>query len=316
MILPHTTFTSHRSPAFSILLLFCSLLVTLPAIAQQTPTETPAQTVTSFKTEAKPQWEFGLAAAGLSVPAYPASAVSSERGFLVPWFIYRGDKVRLQDGGLKLIALQNQRVTIDVSISGSLNADSEDTPLRQGMPDLDYLLELGPKIDVRLWESESAASTNAVKGYGRINWSTALRLAVSTDFKSIRSRGPVLGTELRYKRDGLFGRQSFVSASASAYLVGEKLMDYFYQVDPAFVTEQRAAFDAKAGYIGSGLSLGIGHQFNKDVSGFIGVRLALHGGAKNSDSPLFEDNTNTGIFGGVSWTIKKSRKTINVMAEN
>ena len=283
---------------------------------QKQPVVRTAESTTGFKTQAKPQWEFGLAAAGLSVPAYPASAVSSERAFLVPWFIYRGDKVRLQDGGLKLIALENRRVTVDVSISGSLNANSEDTPLRQGMPDLDYLLELGPKIDVRLWESESAASTDGVKGVGRINWSTALRLAVSTDFKSIRSRGPVLGTELRYKRDGLFGRQSFLSASASAYVVGEKLMDYFYQVDPAFVTEQRAVFDAKAGYIGSGLTLGLGHQFNKDVSGFIGVRLALHGGAENSDSPLFEDNTNTGIFGGVSWTIKESRKTINVISDN
>ncbi len=302
-----------------MVLLLCPVLVAVPAMAQQhqqAAAQTAVEGTTVFKTEAKPQWEFGLAAAGLSVPAYPASAVSSERRFLLPWFIYRGDKVRLQDGGLKLIALQNQRVTVDVSISGSLNADSEDTPLRQGMPDLDYLFELGPKIDVRLWESESEQSSDGVKRFGRINWSTALRLAVSTDLKSIRSRGPVLGTELQYRRDGLFGARSFVSASASAYWVGEQLMDYFYQVDPAFATDQRAAYDAKAGYTGSGLSLGIGHQFNKDVSGFLGVRLSLHDGAKNSNSPLFEENTNTGIYGGVSWTIKKSSKTINVMAAN
>lgn len=294
-----------------------SMILATPVIAQSQQVETTDGQVPAsigeveFKTVKKPQWEFGLAAAGLRVPAYPASAVENQRGFLLPWFIYRGDKVRFQDGGLKVIALQNQRVTIDVSISGSLNADSEDTPLRAGMPDLDYLLELGPKADVRLWEHDLGDGQTS-----KLNWSTALRLAVSTDFSSLKSRGPVLGTELSYRRSGLFGDTTSFSASIDATWTGEKLMDYIYAVDPAFVTPERSAFDAKAGYMGAGVSVGIGRRFNENVQGFLGVAVALHDGAKNDDSPLFESNSNTSIYGGVSWTIKQSEATIDVLDAN
>lgn len=298
-----------RVALLAVLLPLIVLLASARAMAQNNSVDS-ADSAT-LKTESKPQWEFGLAAAALSVPAYPASAVTGERRFLVPWFIYRGDKVRLQDGGLKLIALQNKRVTVDVSIGGSLNADSADTPLRAGMPDLDYLLELGPKVDVRLWDHESDSG-----GKSRLNWSTALRLAVSTDFSSLKSRGPVLGTELSYRRSGLLGADTFFSASAEAFWVGEKMMDYFYQVDTAFVTPQRAAFDAQPGYIGSAISLGVGRNFNDKVSGFIGLRVALHDGARNSDSPLFEDNTGNAIFGGLSWTLKQSKKMTQVLASD
>lgn len=264
-----------------------------------------------FKTISKPQWEFGVAAAALKVPAYPASAEKSERQFFVPWFVYRGDKVRLQDGGLKLIALQNSRVTIDVSISASLNADSEEAPLRQGMPNLDYLLELGPRADVRLLD-ETAEDGRRY----RLNWSTALRQAVSTDFSSITARGPVLGTELRYKYEGLNDGRTTLSASLGSWWGGEKIMDYFYQVDAAFETPQRATYDARAGYIGSAVGLSVGHEFNRKISAFIGFRLSLFDGAKNGNSPLYEDETNTGVFGGVSWALKESSATIDVLDAN
>lgn len=302
-------------PCFVKILVSITLATTMSApVLGQSQSDEPTEAAidgkapVEFKTIKKPQWEFGLAGAGLRVPAYPASAIENQRGFLLPWFIYRGDKVRFQDGGLKVIALQNQRVTIDVSISASLNANSEDTPLRAGMPDLDYLLELGPKADVRIWEHDLGDGQSS-----RLNWSTALRLAVSTDFSSIRSRGPVLGTELSYRRSGLLGGSTTFSASVDATWTGEKMMDYIYAVDPAFVTPERAAYDAKAGYLGTSLSVGIGRRFNKDVLAFLGVAVTLHDGAKNVDSPLFESSSNTGIYGGISWTIKQSKETIDVL---
>ena len=292
-----------------------AVILTTPSIAisQQNEVTTPpvVETELVFKTVKKPQWEFGLAGAALQVPAYPASAVETKRGFLVPWFIYRGDKVRFQDGGLKVIAVQSQRVTIDVSISGSLNANSDDTPLRSGMPDLDYLLELGPKADVRIWEHDLNDGQSS-----RLNWSTALRMALSTDFSSIRSQGPVLGSELSYRRSGLLGGSTSFSASLEATWTGERMMDYIYAVDPAFVTAERPAFDAKGGYLGSSLSVGFGHRFNKDVLAFLGISVDLHDGARNDDSPLFESNSNASVYGGVSWTIKQSTATIDVLDAN
>ncbi|MEM7256990.1 MAG: MipA/OmpV family protein [Pseudomonadota bacterium] len=257
-----------------------------------------------------PRWEFGLAAAALKVPAYPSSASSSERQFLVPWFVYRGDKVRLQDGGAKLIALENERVTIDISIAGSLNANSEDAPLRAGMPNLDYLLELGPKLDVRLFDKSLDNGQRQL-----LSWSTALRAAVSTDFKSARGRGAVLGSQLRYRHRGLANDRVSWSASLTSTWAAESLLDYIYQVDDAFVTADRPAYDARAGYVGTRLSFGLFSEINDRWSVYLGLSSSIHNSAANRDSPLFERDNTVSVFGGVSWEIKRSSQTIRVLDE-
>ncbi len=275
--------------------------------ARQAQTTAEAAVVTG---EQLPRWEFGLAAAALRVPAYPSSASSSERQFLVPWFVYRGDKVRLQGGGAKLIALENQRITIDISIAASLNANSEDAPLREGMPNIDYLLELGPKIDYRIFDQQLAAGQSR-----KMSWSTALRAAISTDFESVNSRGAVLGTQLRYRHTGLADGKASLSVSLSGAWATEKLLDYFYQVDDAFVLPQRPAFDAGAGFVGAGLRLGLSREINDRWDAYISLGTALHYGAKNRNSPLFERESNFNVFGGVSWKIKSSRATVTVLDE-
>ncbi len=268
----------------------------------------------------KPRWEFGLAGAALQVPAYPSSSIDNRRNFFLPWFVYRSDKVRLQGGALKLVAVENSRVTVDVSLGGSLNADSASTPLRAGMPDLDFLFEIGPKVDLRLWDTRFAGKKDAAIGTrfekrGTLIWSTALRAAVSTDFRSVNSRGYVLGSVLRYRREGLFGTPTTASISIGPIWATEKLQDFFYEVNPAFEVPGREAFDASAGYLGTNLFVGVGHKFSDKISAFVGVNTAIHSGARNVDSPLFEDETTTGVVFGLSWAIKQSRERVSIVEE-
>ncbi len=281
-------------------------LLTTALAAAETAQPTPARD--SFVQ--KPRWEVGVAAAALSVPAYPSSAVANKRNFLVPWFIYRGDKVRLQDGGIKLIALENERLTIDVSLGASLSANSDETPLRVNMPDLDYLFEFGPKIDYRFWDRDLETGQRT-----RLSWQTALRFAVSTDFSSVSSRGLVLGSELSYRRDNLFGTPVSLSLSVGPTWATEKLMDYIYEVDAPFATDQRAAYDASAGYLGTDVFIGLSSKLGRKGRGFIGLGKNIHGGAENNDSPLFEKNATESIIIGLSWQLKQSRDSIRVIEQ-
>jgi len=257
----------------------------------------------------KPRWELGLGAAALSLEAYPASSESTNRAFALPYFIYRGDRVRMQDGNLTAVAVENRRYRVDLSIGAALNVNSEDIPLRAGLPDLDFLFELGPKIELTLWDKVS----NAERRRQKLTWETALRAAFSTDFSSISSRGYVLNTQLEYEIDGFITPDTKLIFGGGPIWVTEKLGDYVYGVDEQFATDSRAAFQGRSGYLATNLVLGLRHRFTPNFQVFAALGIGLHEDAANRNSPLFEENFTTGLALGVAWALKTSKDTVQVM---
>jgi len=257
-----------------------------------------------------PRWEYGLAVAGLRAPAYGGSASSREEQFILPWAVYRGDKIRMQDGGASLIALENESVTIDLSIGGSLDASSEDAPLRENMPELDFLLELGPKIDLRLLDERVASNQKR-----KVTWSNALRAVISTDLKSVDSRGFVLGSTIEYEHEWLGNLETEFAVRLNATWSAESLMDYLYEVTPEFARADRAQYDAQSGFVGTKLSVGIGRDFTEKISGYLGISHTLYDGAANRDSPLLETDAGTSVFGGLSYEIGRSSESVVVVGE-
>lgn len=260
----------------------------------------------------KPKVEAGLAAAGIYSPAYPGSSVSSDRFFAAPWVIYRGENVNVKDGGVNLKAYDSDLVTVDLGISFSLNADSSITPVRDGMPDLDYLLELGPRVNVWLYDEYRES------GYrNRLNWKTSYRQAMSLDFKrlALHGRGPVFDTELDYRWDSNAASDLSILASVGALWVGNKLSDYIYAVEPQYVTEDREAYDAQAGFLGIDLSLGILVRPVKNMSVYFGLGVDLYDGSRNDQSPLFEKERGSSVLLGVAYTLYESAETVLVRDE-
>ena len=281
-----------------------------PALVRPEVESPRKDTGVSQRRESLPRFEFGVAAAALQVPAYPASGVVNDRQFVVPWFIYRSDSVQVKDGGVKLIAYESDRLVIDLGISGSLNSDTSNTPLREGMPDLDFIFELGPRFDVPLLDF-----TNDRDIRSRVNWITSLRFAVSTDIRNFDYRGPVFNTSLGYRVGGFYNERLSFSASLSTTWLGERLSEYFYSVDPQFVTDTRPEFDAEAGFLNVQLSLGASLKPRPGISTFIGLGFASFAGSENEDSPLFEDDTNTRIIAAFSWRLFKSKRLVRVREE-
>ena len=52
-----------------------------------------------------PLWEVGIAGGGVHGADYPAADERSARGLGLPYVIYRGDIVRLGDGGIVMLAM-------------------------------------------------------------------------------------------------------------------------------------------------------------------------------------------------------------------
>ena len=98
----------------------------------------------------KPLWEAGVAGFGLTGPAYPGADDDVSRALVLPWLIYRGPIWRAADGTFGARVVNNPFAEFDVGLGGALRASSDDVKVRDGMPDLGFLLEFGPRVKLNL----------------------------------------------------------------------------------------------------------------------------------------------------------------------
>lgn len=256
----------------------------------------------------RPTWEFGVGGGYFSGFDYPASRDRNERFIALPFFIYRTPQFRFGDGGVRAVAIERPRIKLDLSIGGSLNASSDGNSAREGMPNLDFLFEIGPQLEVRLFD-------RAMPSGGRLQarFTSEVRAVLSTDFRGVSGQGVVAeaGVGLVYRNVSGSGID-LISALDSTY-ANERLQDYFYEVDEEYVTEERPAYDAHGGYLESSVFVGAGIQPLKNVRVFAGAFTGLYDGASNRDSPLFETTSSTGFAVGVVWTIKTSDTFVDIV---
>jgi len=257
--------------------------------------------------ERKPRWEAGIGGGYVEGYDYPSSAQKNYFGGLLPFAIYRSEKLRFNGRGISAIALEDSRFKLDVSMAISLDADSEGNALREGMPDLDFLFELGPQLVIRLIDKKSEF------GRTRLNWSNRYRAVVSTDFSSLKSRGWVFQSQFQWRREKMFNNRIDLFATLSFTWAGEKLHDYFYQVNPDQATSVRPVYDAGDGYLSTTLFAGFGIQPLPDLRVFAGISQGNFKNNANRNSPLFETDNSTGFALGFVWKTARSKDTVLVL---
>jgi hypothetical protein len=221
---------------------------------------------------------------------------------VVPYFIYRGEFIRAGEGGLiKAKAFEDERWTLDLSLDGAFNSDSDSNNARQGMNDLDYLFGIGPELTYSIFKG--------LENKRGLELKFQYRAVFSTDFSNLNQRGYAFETQLRYEHKHLFHDDVKFVGSIGPVWGTEKLMDYFFQVNPQDALPDREVFDAKGGYIGTELNLGfVMPVLNKKGRIFLGVRTSFHQGATNDDSPLFKQDTTFAVGLGFAYRLFESDK--------
>ncbi len=265
-----------------------------------------AQQEIVLEDEMRPVWEVGVLAAVFNSSEYPAADQNQINIIPAPYFIYRGETLRIGDGSIaRAVAIDKSWYELDLSLAGSFNANSEDNEAREGMPDLDFIFELGPQLRVRLSKFEFEQY-----GKGELFLNLQARAAFSTDFSGVEKRGYVFQPVFSYRQRGLLSEKTALFASLSPTWATEELHDYFYQVDSNVVTEQRQAYDARSGYLGTDLSVGLSFNATQNIRMFTFARISVHSGAANEDSPLFR-NKQTYSYGlGMVWRLWKSQEMV------
>ncbi len=259
--------------------------------------------------QGRPQWEIGVGLGAFSGFDYPGSLDTNRRQFGLPFFIYRSKRFRVGGGGISAVAIEEPRLKLDWSVAASLNASTEGNTARAGMQDLDFLIELGPQLIVRVIDRESPSGQRY-----RVDWSTKLRGVISTDFASAKGRGLVFESSVAGRVQNLAGqRRLALSAGLGLRAASERLNDYFYQVDPEFVTPVRPSYDARGGLIDVRASIGIALALPKRVRLFIGTQTGFYHLAANRDSPLHRALWSTSAAVGLVWTIAQSEERVGVL---
>jgi len=246
-----------------------------------------------------PLWEFGLAAYGRYGPAYPASEDSQLDILPLPYPIYRGKILRMGDDTDKPVRthlFRRDRVKLDLDFGINFSAKSDDIEARMGMPDLDLLLEMGPELEFQFAPEPFG---------GKMFLALQARGATSVDGLNPNWRGVVYSTEFKFQRP--FQDSEFILKLTPEW-ASTGYMDFFYGVAPAYATPERPLYEAGSGYLGTRLSLTFKYAVTEKFDIVGGLRFGFYKGAANADSPLFTQQTTSGVMLALVWKFWASER--------
>jgi hypothetical protein len=286
-------------------LLLVALTFLSPALlAEDQPAESQSAATPEPKEESL--WEMRLAAFTRYGSSYPASEETQFNFIPLPFPVYRGRYLRLGADAEKPIQgrlFRRDRIRLGIDFDLRFGSDSDEIAARTGMPDLDFMLEAGPELELQFVDGHLAG--------GDLFLALQLRAAFSFDGLDPTYRGLVFNPELQYlKKLRKPGQQLRVRLTPT--FANSDYMAYFYTVEPQFATPQRSAFDAKSGYMGTDISVALRQPITKRFEIWGGLRFGFHQGAKNDSSPLYTQDVTPSIYVVFLYKFWESKKKVPV----
>jgi MipA family protein len=254
--------------------------------------------------EPRPQWELGMGATAFSLPDYRGS--DERRGYVypIPYFIYRGEKVRVDRQGVRGVFFESDRVELDFSIYGTPPVDSSNNQARRGMPDLDPTLEIGPLLSVSLWRDRVSER--------RLDLRLPLRAVIATDLSHAHRAGWVFHPQLSLgMRPRLGDGRWNLGVQTGPLFATSRYHAYFYGVDERFATPDRPAYTARAGYSGWSATAGLSRRYRQFWAGGF-VRYDALKGAAFEDSPLVRRQSSVMAGIAFAWVLTESARMVEV----
>ncbi|WLI89901.1 MipA/OmpV family protein [Massilia sp. R2A-15] len=242
-----------------------------------------------------PLWEAGVVVGAVTSPAYPGAAEKTSRALALPFFVYRGEVIRTDQGGIGARVVHTDRVDFDVGFAGSL--PSHDVAAREGMPDLGLLLEFGPRLKYLIANPTPSS---------RLRIELPLR-AVFEVHAGVRRQGTTFEPRLVWdtrENGSPFGYDLSVGA-----VFGDRGINrYLYDVAPQYATATRPSYSASAGLMLVRAGASASYRFRPDVRVYVYAREESYAGTANLDSPLVKGRNGASFGVGVRWTLGRSAR--------
>jgi outer membrane scaffolding protein for murein synthesis (MipA/OmpV family) len=245
------------------------------------------------RADERPKWELGVGSVFYTQPDYVGSDEYRFRAIPFPWFVYRGQHLRIDREAIQAKIFGTDLIRLDLSASGQYSVDSDDNDRRHGMPDLDWIGQIGGTMKFVVARSDD--------GRHALDVDVPLRVAIAVDFDHISYEGLVSSPKLQYRYEPEGWR---FEANAGLEFQSNSYNEFYYSVPVRFATAERPFYGADGGYSGVRLAAGASRYFNSPVSWlgpfYVGLfaRYINLEGATFADSPLV--GTNHSFVGGIA----------------
>ncbi|HEX9685252.1 MAG TPA: MipA/OmpV family protein [Burkholderiales bacterium] len=258
--------------------------------------------MTGARAEQLPLWEAGLGATVISFPHYRGSDERRSWVLPFPYVVYRGEFLQADERRVRGLFFKTERAELDVSVNGTPPVDSSENDARQGMPDLDATLEIGPSLNFLLMRTADRRT--------RLELRLPVRAAFASDFSHVNFAGWVFQPNLNVDIRDAFGYPGWkLGALAGPMFSDGRYHQYFYGVEPAFATATRPAYNASGGYAGTQLLVSLSKRFRKLwVGGF--ARWDTLNQAVFADSPLVKTNKSFAAGFAAAWVFGESKSRV------
>lgn len=255
--------------------------------------------LSAAQAEERPLWEFGLGGGVLVFNDYRGSDTVHALPLPIPYFVYHGDRLKADRDGVRGQLFHQNRVELTLSVNATTPVRNDSA--RAGMPDLRSTLEIGPQINVHLWESR--------EGLMKLDLRVPVRAALTLEARPHyvgTFTPPVLNLDVLQSR-GDFGWK--LGVSAGPLFAERRYNAYFYTVAPQYATATRPAYEAPGGFAGAQLLVSLTRRFRSFWIGAYARHDTL-AGASFEDSPLVRQNSywSTGV--AVAWIIAQSSQMV------
>ena len=237
------------------------------------------------------QWELGIGLIAMDIPFYPGASESKTYVFPIPHFLYRSEKLQV-DNGIDATLFKTERTRFNLSADLAVPVNSSDSEAREGMPDLDLVVQVGPSLEITLMGGRFKPS--------HFRLDLPIRAGIATDLSSAENVGWVFEPRLTYETRRPYKTGFAYLVSAGLRFSDKELHQYYYSVEPEFVTPGRAQFDAQSGYSGLFIDY-IANWRTDNLIFFALLRYQNLEGAAFEDSPLVQQNDYLLIGVGATW---------------
>lgn len=246
-------------------------------------------------------WEYGLGFGYVHFAQYPSSNQYTNLLLPFPTFQYRGKRVRADDrDGTRAYIYKVSNLSVELSGGGTAPVYSSGNDARTGMPNLPWVINIGPQLVYRLTSE--------------LDFRLGLFQATATDFQDTRFSGQLIEIKLVFIWESSYRIFDFIQEGKTtgrltleARSGAKEYLETYFAVRPEFANAERNQYSAQAGFIDAEVSYFQSFKSNRTAF-YFGLSVSDFSHSANRKSPLHKSDISLNYLMGLTYQLAESKK--------